>query len=1013
MRSAAPPPPPHHPIDSTHTRRTEDLLPRCPRHPSRRSRARSGGDTFGRTAEEGTWHRAAVREARASSTTFCLRSWMAECKVRVLNVPRLHNVDLLDKLTIHFLRKSNGGGELTDVSYCTDTPTEAIVTFEDPAVAKRVLQIKHHVLNIKGDSHSLQVVPLEEQDSGEVLEKVIMVINLFRIPTQQQDGFLESLKRFPVTVSLNQSQRQCTVEGPFSLMEEIHTHINTFVSTVEFRNENKNVSHKNDESSEIKNEAQTEIDAEVKTKSGSENVSKDLVDFGEIGKNKEDTIEMLVESDVFIFLTTFCKMTYDNILAKHNVEVIINDIGLGDLTVLNVKSKVGLPCTIQQIKNASEELAELFADLQSRLRKDTVRINSAFAKDFEKVSGLLRVIKERFQTVHIAFREDECEVDFIGTPSDIFYASLLLCEVVKNSGTDLPNREPEQGSNNNTDHPPAESIRPSYLTEGSVNTIVVTREETTNVDAKSDWSTFSESSREEHECLIQVDSDVWRYISHLYSSAISFVCEKYKASIKTRDVKNNKTMVTLMSGNRGILSAKEELTAIMSQCKHLHKEIFRYDNCNISPMSDETKLMLKSLEDKHQRVSISEDVNGITLLGREVDCLSVIQELKALSGKKQEKMLKGNEVQSVESNLQDPVTYCQGWSITVDDGQDNSTPGIADAQPLPGPSELDTCSEYSEVGLKDAKSAKDVQLSLQDDQDLKSATDESKIKPHPKTDSAQSSLGSPELHIDANPQVNVEYNVQVPAVNVQDVNVINEENKTASPNVSGRGQSQDLSEIHKHKESGHPEDSSTRDTPSEAENPEPSEDSYPISEHVRMETIIWKYIQKFLLNRIEESVNKRNVNIKVVKEVPIIELTISGTAHENVRAVTNILNETVQECKKMHRENISGNVLDLTQDEKTLRYFVDAVNMTGLKVVLHKLPESIVVFGEKGQCLDTAEKIKTISEKFTSSNGEATGNDSKDLKGKTQLEECCSEATPNLSADTTDREPPPVPDQQQ
>ncbi|XP_061413285.1 uncharacterized protein LOC133346036 [Lethenteron reissneri] len=937
---------------------------------------------------------------------------MAECKVRVLNVPRLHNVDLLDKLTIHFLRKSNGGGELTDVSYCTDTPTEAIVTFEDPAVAKRVLQIKHHVLNIKGHSHSLQVVPLEEQDSGEVIEKVIMVINLFKIPKQQQDGFLESLRRFPVTVSLNQSQRQCTVEGPFSLMEEIHTHINTFVSTVEFRNEKKNVSHKNDESSEIKTEAQTEIDAEVKAESGSENVSKDPFDFGEIGNNKEGTIEMLVESDVFNFLLNFCKMAYDNILAKYNVEVIINDEGLGDLTVLNVKSILGLPFTGQQIQNASEELAELYANLQSRLRKDTVRINSAFAKDFEKVSCLLRVMKERFPTMLITFRKDECEVDFIGTPSDIFQASLALREFVKHSGTDLPYREPEQGPNNDTDHPPAQFIRPSHLTEGGINTSVATREESTNVDAKSDWSTFSELFQEEHECLIQVDGDVWRYISHLYSTAVSFVCEKYKASIKTRDVKNNKTMVTLTSGNRGILSAKEELTAIISQCKHLHKEIFRYENCNVSPMSDETKLMLKSLEDKHQRVSISEDVNGITLLGLEVDCLSVIQELKALFGKKQEKMLKGNEVQSVESNLQDPVTYGQGWSIAGDDGQDNSAPGIADAQPLSGPSELDTCSEYSEVGLKDAKSAKDVQLSLQDDQDLKSATDESKIKPHPQTDGAQASLGSPELHIDAHPQVNVEYNVQVPAVNVQDFNVINEESKTAPPNVGGRGQSQDLSEMHRHKESRHPEDSSTLVTPSEDENPEPSEDSHPISEHVRMDTIIWKYIQKFLLSRIEESASKQNVNIKVVKEVSVIEVIISGTAHENVRAVTNIMNETVQECKEMHRENISGNVLELTQDEKTLRYFVDAVNMTGLRVVLHKLPESIIVFGEKEQCLDAAEKIKTISEKFTSSNGEATGNDSQDLKGKAQLEECCSEAAPNLSADTTDRQPP-VPDQQQ
>ncbi|NWS47439.1 NMI protein, partial [Probosciger aterrimus] len=90
---------------------------------------------------------------------------MAGRTVRVGGLPADLPPDrVADKLTIHFLRSRNGGGEITDVQVLRDGPQAcALVTFETPEVAQRILKVKNHILSIGGEKYPLEVTAHTEE----------------------------------------------------------------------------------------------------------------------------------------------------------------------------------------------------------------------------------------------------------------------------------------------------------------------------------------------------------------------------------------------------------------------------------------------------------------------------------------------------------------------------------------------------------------------------------------------------------------------------------------------------------------------------------------------------------------------------------------------------------------------------------------------------------------------------------------------------------------------------------
>ncbi|NXS61217.1 IN35 protein, partial [Brachypteracias leptosomus] len=83
---------------------------------------------------------------------------MAGRTVRVRGLPADLPPDrVADKLTIHFLRSRNGGGEIADLQVLPGPRGCALITFEAPEVARRILAVKDHVLSVGGRKYPLEV----------------------------------------------------------------------------------------------------------------------------------------------------------------------------------------------------------------------------------------------------------------------------------------------------------------------------------------------------------------------------------------------------------------------------------------------------------------------------------------------------------------------------------------------------------------------------------------------------------------------------------------------------------------------------------------------------------------------------------------------------------------------------------------------------------------------------------------------------------------------------------------
>ncbi|NXD85153.1 NMI protein, partial [Halcyon senegalensis] len=83
---------------------------------------------------------------------------MAGRTVRVRGLPADLPPDrVADKLTIHFLRSRNGGGEIADVQVLPGPRACALITFEALEVAQRILEGKDHVLTVGGQKYPLEV----------------------------------------------------------------------------------------------------------------------------------------------------------------------------------------------------------------------------------------------------------------------------------------------------------------------------------------------------------------------------------------------------------------------------------------------------------------------------------------------------------------------------------------------------------------------------------------------------------------------------------------------------------------------------------------------------------------------------------------------------------------------------------------------------------------------------------------------------------------------------------------
>lgn len=126
-----------------------------------------------------------------------IRGMMEGVGVEVLGVPKhLSTEQTIDKLTIHFLRKRNGGNQVQRVIYPTPHPGQAIVIFEEPYVASRVLK-QTHVVDF-GPRYSAPV-EVRAADRPEVDMPVETYLDLSTFPNSSEVQRLLKSHGFQIT----------------------------------------------------------------------------------------------------------------------------------------------------------------------------------------------------------------------------------------------------------------------------------------------------------------------------------------------------------------------------------------------------------------------------------------------------------------------------------------------------------------------------------------------------------------------------------------------------------------------------------------------------------------------------------------------------------------------------------------------------------------------------------------------------------------------------------------------
>ncbi|XP_004552562.1 interferon-induced 35 kDa protein [Maylandia zebra] len=78
-------------------------------------------------------------------------------RILISNLPRMETETLVDKLEIHFSKTKNGGGEVADCEYLSDSET-VVLTFAEN-IAKRVVQNEFHDLSVQKKKHTVRVTP--------------------------------------------------------------------------------------------------------------------------------------------------------------------------------------------------------------------------------------------------------------------------------------------------------------------------------------------------------------------------------------------------------------------------------------------------------------------------------------------------------------------------------------------------------------------------------------------------------------------------------------------------------------------------------------------------------------------------------------------------------------------------------------------------------------------------------------------------------------------------------------
>ncbi|KAM5135427.1 uncharacterized protein ACMZJ9_018009 [Mantella aurantiaca] len=345
---------------------------------------------------------------------------MERKRLRVDGIPTNIPVERAkDKLTIHFLRTRNGGGEVDEIEMFSGPPLHAIITFEDDEVVERVLKIKDHVLKIKDKTYNLGVNKVPGKlKLDEVFKKSSLSVN-YKILPEKLKNILKDMRATykDVKFEFDEKSNICEISGSFTKIQTLSQEI---IKKIEFGHgstkEDSSNTHRQAETNQ--STLRKHLDFPVVSRVGDNTslgryASAEQVSF--LGETTHQLQEPFVwDSDIFMYIMKFHSSQYREILNTYNVQAI--EESSDEITTIILQSSHENKDCVINLRDAQIRLMELYQGLEQNLRKEQIdKRDWNGDKDIHMM--LLKDLKSQFPM--LLCHEDDKYIFLIGYSGDV------------------------------------------------------------------------------------------------------------------------------------------------------------------------------------------------------------------------------------------------------------------------------------------------------------------------------------------------------------------------------------------------------------------------------------------------------------------------------------------------------------------------------------------------------------------------------------------------------------------
>ncbi|XP_072417651.1 uncharacterized protein [Chiloscyllium punctatum] len=391
---------------------------------------------------------------------------------------------LEDKLMIHFLRSKNGGGEIIDIVFPSESATSALIVFEEAEVAQRVLNVGNHVLGIAGKHYKLKVESAcSEIKVDQIICHISMTIDYGKLLGGKRLMKYLQKKYSNVQFIFDQKADKCNVAGNFSQIQELSGEIHHLLSlkpnqTNSGFHEAEQLQYDHSENSAMghsdsirKLARKLSIDSsvqeeflELQSKNGvqgsdNDNVKRD-VNFQQGREQHTGNIEdyiLMMDSDIYKYIQKFYKDSYENILCQYHVKVL--DVTSEDITTLILQSTPDCSDSKLSVLQAHQDLSKLYQSFEFRLRKEQIYKND-ITSNVSLLQTICASLQVQFPKINLS--ENENYLYLIGTSDDCSLAKKYLQDCKEEFSAKSQNsKHPASRRDSESDQASVSSIPPS------------------------------------------------------------------------------------------------------------------------------------------------------------------------------------------------------------------------------------------------------------------------------------------------------------------------------------------------------------------------------------------------------------------------------------------------------------------------------------------------------------------------------------------------------------------------